>query len=171
MHKRDWVGVSSWVGIATALWIVAWVIAMAIPVFEDLLTLIVCSLFLCFFAVFEAELTLEQTALFGSWFTFIFTGMFGLHLNQGMWFASPRKMVLTFMNLFAICVGLILVSWKQPRHFFIETLLIDGNSVASVCTAQEYQFMTAPVPPAFPAPITRKQQHREKNDFISALWT
>ncbi|KAJ5559769.1 Amino acid transporter transmembrane [Penicillium frequentans] len=88
MHKRDWVAVGSWVGIAFVLWVVAWIIAMAIPVFSDLLTLI--------------------TALFGSWFTFIFTGIFGLHMNQGLWFASPRKMLLTFLNCFSICVGLIL---------------------------------------------------------------
>ncbi|KAJ5113272.1 Amino acid transporter transmembrane [Penicillium angulare] len=88
MHKRDWVAVSSWVGIAIAPWIVAWIIAMAIPVFSSMLTLI--------------------TALFGSWFTFIFTGIFGLHLNQNMWFSSPRKMLLTFLNTLAICVGLIL---------------------------------------------------------------
>lgn len=42
MHKRDWMAVGSWVGIAFALWVVAWIIAMAIPVFSDLLTLIVC---------------------------------------------------------------------------------------------------------------------------------
>lgn len=41
MHKRDWVAISSWVGIALALWILAWIIAEAIPVFSNLLSLIV----------------------------------------------------------------------------------------------------------------------------------
>lgn len=49
IHKRDWVAISSWVGIALALWILAWIIASAIPVFSSLLSLI--------------------TALFASWFS------------------------------------------------------------------------------------------------------
>jgi energy-converting hydrogenase Eha subunit G len=41
MHKRDWVAMGSWVGIAFGLWVIAWVIAEAIPVFNNLLSLIV----------------------------------------------------------------------------------------------------------------------------------
>lgn len=44
MHKRDWVAVSSWIGIALGLWILAWIISAAIPVFSNLLSLIVCPL-------------------------------------------------------------------------------------------------------------------------------
>ncbi|KAJ6190146.1 hypothetical protein N7519_000167 [Penicillium mononematosum] len=88
MHKRDWVAMGSWVGIAFSLWVIAWVIAEAIPVFNNLLSLI--------------------TALFGSWFTFGFTGMFWLHMNKGLWFSSPKKIMLTLLNSLAICVGVIL---------------------------------------------------------------
>ncbi|CAG8924732.1 unnamed protein product [Penicillium salamii] len=88
MHKRDWIATGSWVGIALALWVIAWVIAEAIPVFNNLLSLI--------------------TALFGSWFTFGFTGMFWLHMNKGLWFSSPKKIMLTILNTFAICVGIAL---------------------------------------------------------------
>ncbi|KAJ5490532.1 Amino acid transporter transmembrane [Penicillium expansum] len=88
MHKRDWVSMGSWVGIAFGLWVIAWVIAEAIPVFNNLLSLI--------------------TALFGSWFTFGFTGMFWLHMNKGLWFSSPKKIMLTLLNTFAICVGITL---------------------------------------------------------------
>ena len=42
MHKRDFVAIGSWIGIALLLWIVAWIIAEAIPVFSNLLSLIVC---------------------------------------------------------------------------------------------------------------------------------
>lgn len=45
MHKRDFAAVGSWVGIAAVLWLVAWVIAEAIPVFNNLLSLIVSSQF------------------------------------------------------------------------------------------------------------------------------
>jgi hypothetical protein len=41
MHKRDFAAVGSWVGIAAGLWLVAWIIAEAIPVFNNLLSLIV----------------------------------------------------------------------------------------------------------------------------------
>lgn len=41
MHSRDLLATGSWVGIALGLWIIAWIIAEAIPVFNDLLSLIV----------------------------------------------------------------------------------------------------------------------------------
>ncbi|OGM50864.1 amino acid transporter, partial [Aspergillus bombycis] len=85
MHKRDWVAVSSWVGIAASLWILAWIIAEAIPVFSNLLSLI--------------------TALFASWFTFGLSGMFWLYMNKGLWFSSPKKILLTLVNLLAIVVA------------------------------------------------------------------
>lgn len=45
MHKSDFVAVGTWVALTVCLWIVAWIIAEAIPVFNSLLTLIVCSVF------------------------------------------------------------------------------------------------------------------------------
>lgn len=42
MGKRSFIAVGSWIGIATALWVLAWVIASAIPVFNNLLSLMVC---------------------------------------------------------------------------------------------------------------------------------
>ncbi|KAJ6142632.1 Amino acid transporter transmembrane [Penicillium samsonianum] len=78
----------SWVGIAFGLWVIAWIIAEAIPVFNNLLSF--------------------NTALFGSWFTFGFTGMFWLHMNKELWFSSPKKIMLTLLNTFAICVGITL---------------------------------------------------------------
>lgn len=41
MHKRDLVAVGTWIGIGLVLWIIAWIIASAIPVFSNLLSLIV----------------------------------------------------------------------------------------------------------------------------------
>lgn len=42
MQKRDVMAVGSWIGIGVALWVVAWIIATAIPVFSSLLSLMVC---------------------------------------------------------------------------------------------------------------------------------
>ncbi|PYH47659.1 neutral amino acid permease [Aspergillus saccharolyticus JOP 1030-1] len=58
IHKRDWIAIGSWVGIALGLWLLAWIIAEAIPVFSNLLGLV--------------------TALFASWFTFDFSGKVAL---------------------------------------------------------------------------------------------
>ncbi|OBT71058.1 hypothetical protein VF21_10254 [Pseudogymnoascus sp. 05NY08] len=41
MHQRSLLAVGSWVGIAVLLWTIAWIIAEAIPVFNNLLSLIV----------------------------------------------------------------------------------------------------------------------------------
>ncbi|KAJ5719860.1 Amino acid transporter transmembrane [Penicillium malachiteum] len=84
MHKRDWVAISSWVGIAACMWVLAWIIASAIPVFSNLLSLI--------------------TALFASWFSFGFPSILWFHMNKGVYFSSPRKIVLTIINL--IIVGI-----------------------------------------------------------------
>lgn len=92
MHKRDWVAISSWVGIGLFLWILAWIIAEAIPVFSNLLSLI--------------------TALFASWFTYGLSGMFWLYMNRGIWFSSPRKIFLTFLNFVNIAVGACLVRFS-----------------------------------------------------------
>ncbi|KAM0088313.1 hypothetical protein ACP6JD_008360 [Aspergillus fumigatus] len=88
IHKRDWVAVSSWVAIALSLWTVAWIIAEAIPVFSNLLSLI--------------------TALFASWFTYGLSGIFWLYLNRGQYLSSPRKMFLTIVNLFCLVFGAVL---------------------------------------------------------------
>lgn len=89
IHKRDWVAVSSWVGIGLVLWVIAWIIAEAIPVFSNLLSLI--------------------TALFASWFTFGLSGIFWLFMNWGKLFSSPKKIFLTFLNLVIIGIGVCLV--------------------------------------------------------------
>ncbi|KAJ9199518.1 hypothetical protein DTO271D3_138 [Paecilomyces variotii] len=85
MHKRSFVSVASWIGITLALWVIAWVIAEAIPVFNNLLSLI--------------------TALFASWFTYGMSGIFWLFLNRGKWFSSPRKIGLTIVNLIIFGIG------------------------------------------------------------------
>ncbi|PYI03903.1 hypothetical protein BO78DRAFT_471677 [Aspergillus sclerotiicarbonarius CBS 121057] len=85
MHKRSWVAVGSWAGIALGLWVLAWIIAEAIPVFTNLLSLV--------------------TSLFASWFTYGLSGIFWLFMNRGRWFSSPGKIALTTVNLIAIGVG------------------------------------------------------------------
>ena len=44
MHQRSLLSVGTWLAVGTAMWTIAWVIAESIPVFSDLLSLVVCSL-------------------------------------------------------------------------------------------------------------------------------
>ncbi|CAI7589735.1 unnamed protein product [Penicillium glandicola] len=85
MHKRDWIATGSWIGIALVLWVLAWIISAAIPVFSNLLSLI--------------------TALFASWFTYGLSGIFWLFMNKGQWFSSPKKIALTLLNFTVVSIG------------------------------------------------------------------
>lgn len=43
MHSNSFLSIGSWVAICLGVWVVAWVVAESIPVFNDLLSLIVSS--------------------------------------------------------------------------------------------------------------------------------
>ncbi|KAJ5612313.1 hypothetical protein N7510_005507 [Penicillium lagena] len=85
MHKRDFVAIGSWIAIGVTCWVIAWIIADAIPVFSDLLSLI--------------------SSLFASWFSYGLGGVYWLHINWGRWFSSPRKICLTILNMTIVCIG------------------------------------------------------------------
>ncbi|KAL2826325.1 transmembrane amino acid transporter protein-domain-containing protein [Aspergillus cavernicola] len=85
MHKKDLVAVGSWVLIGFSTWVIAWIIASAIPVFNNLLSLI--------------------ASLFASWFTYGFSGMFWLYLNKDRLFATPMKIFLTIVNFSMIAIA------------------------------------------------------------------
>lgn len=40
LNSKGWIPTSTWIGIVVTLWIIAWIIAESIPVFNDLLGLI-----------------------------------------------------------------------------------------------------------------------------------
>lgn len=90
MSKRNWSSFGLWALIVLVLWIVAWIIASAIPVFNDLLGLI--------------------SALFASWFTYGLSGLFWLFMNKGRYRESSRKMFLTALNAVIFCIGGVIVS-------------------------------------------------------------
>ncbi|OKO90548.1 hypothetical protein PENSUB_13265 [Penicillium subrubescens] len=93
MHKRSVGSIGSWVAITLILWVIAWVIAEAIPVFNDLLSLI--------------------TALFASWFTYGLSGIFWLFLNWGQYGKSWQKMCLLIVNLIVVVIGGCLLCFSQ----------------------------------------------------------
>ncbi|OKL56562.1 hypothetical protein UA08_08079 [Talaromyces atroroseus] len=95
MHKRSMFSVGIWVGIAFALWTIAWIVAEAIPVFNNLLSLI--------------------TALFASWFTYGLSGIFWLFLNRGRWFESPHRIAIAILNLVIVGIGGCLIEELPVR--------------------------------------------------------
>ncbi|KAJ5427521.1 Major facilitator superfamily domain general substrate transporter [Penicillium cf. griseofulvum] len=85
LHRRTFFSVGSWIAITLVLWVIAWIISEAIPVFNTLLSLI--------------------TSLFASWFTYGLSGVFWLFLNRGQYGASWKKMILTAINLVIVAIG------------------------------------------------------------------
>ncbi|KAI9931136.1 hypothetical protein MW887_010793 [Aspergillus wentii] len=79
VHKRDLVAIGSWTGIVAGVWIIAWVIAEAIPVFSSLLNLI--------------------SSLFASWYSFGLAGFCWLYMNKGLYTKSWSKILLTIINV------------------------------------------------------------------------
>ncbi|PYI06715.1 amino acid transporter [Aspergillus sclerotiicarbonarius CBS 121057] len=106
MHQRGFVAIGSWVLIALILWTLAWIIAEAIPVFNNLLSLI--------------------TALFASWFTYGLSGVFWLFLNWGRYVSSSKKVFLTGLNLLVVGVGACLV---REFHWCGLGLYVSGRSI------------------------------------------
>lgn len=90
MGKNSWSSFGLWALIVLTLWIIAWIIAEAIPVFNDLLSLI--------------------SALFASWFTYGLSGVFWLYLNYGRYRENRRKMFLTGLNALIFCIGATIAS-------------------------------------------------------------
>ncbi|KAL8903957.1 MAG: hypothetical protein Q9171_007215 [Xanthocarpia ochracea] len=87
MSKDTWGAFFRWALIVFVLWTAAWIIAEAIPVFNDLLGLV--------------------SALFASWFTYGLSGVFWLYMNHGRYGESKKKMALTGVNVCIFLIGSI----------------------------------------------------------------
>ncbi|KAJ5769855.1 uncharacterized protein N7511_001906 [Penicillium nucicola] len=85
MHSRSFLSIGSWVGICLGVWVISWVVAESIPVFNDLLSLI--------------------SALFGSWFSFGLPAIFWLHMNKGQYFKNWKKISLTIINIGILAIA------------------------------------------------------------------
>lgn len=80
---RAW---SLWIGIGTFFWVIAFVLANAIPVFSSILSI--------------------SSAIFVSWFTFGISGVFWVYLNWGQQFSTRRKTMLSILNWAIIALTL-----------------------------------------------------------------
>ncbi|KAJ6190111.1 Glycerol-3-phosphate dehydrogenase mitochondrial [Penicillium mononematosum] len=88
MHSRSFLARLLWAAICAALWILSWIIAEGIPVFNDVLGL--------------------ASSLFASWFSFGLPGLFWLYLNRSCWFLTWRQRVLFGFNIFLVFLGFLI---------------------------------------------------------------
>ncbi|KAL4802440.1 transmembrane amino acid transporter protein-domain-containing protein [Aspergillus unguis] len=114
MHERNFKAVGSWIGIGTGLWVLAWIIATAIPVFSSLLSL--------------------MTALFASWFSFSLPAAFWLFMNKGLWFSSKRKAALTCFNCFVFVIGVVMCA--LGLYASGKAIHDDSSSASFTCAAK-----------------------------------
>lgn len=73
--KRTWI---VWLSIGTAFWILAFILANAVPLFDSILSV--------------------SSALFVSWFTFGISGVMWLYLNWNVQFSNWRKTSMAILN-------------------------------------------------------------------------
>lgn len=85
LHERTLLSYGSWIGILFVLWIIAWIIAESVPVFNNLVGLI--------------------SALFASWFTYGLAGFMWIYLNRGGLTANWKKIALTVINVIIFIIG------------------------------------------------------------------
>jgi hypothetical protein len=77
-----------WVGLATVFWVVAFLIANVVPIFDSILNI--------------------SSATFIAWFTFGISAVFWFYLNQGRWFAGWKKTALSILNALIIVQALFM---------------------------------------------------------------
>ncbi|KAL9588835.1 MAG: hypothetical protein Q9203_002352, partial [Teloschistes exilis] len=85
--KKGWM---VWLALIAGLTLIAWVIAEAIPFFNDLLGII--------------------SSLFSSGFTFYFPALFWFYIiKEGKWNATRKNIALSMLNAVVLCIGLIVL--------------------------------------------------------------
>ncbi|KAI0748424.1 transmembrane amino acid transporter protein-domain-containing protein [Daedaleopsis nitida] len=92
MTTHSWTGWLSWIGICTAIWTLAFIIAEVIPFFNDLLGVI--------------------SSIFASWFTYGISGIFWFHLTprSHMWTTWRQKLKTLFWAGIVAIGGFIMVA-------------------------------------------------------------
>ena len=123
MHERSLLSVGAWLLIGLVLWVIAWIIAEAIPVFSDLLSLIT-ALFASWFTCEHHHLKLFKKKKKKGLLTIMIyadglSGIFWLFLNWGKYFSSPRKIILTLINLTVVGIGGALVCLFSRIYIYI----------------------------------------------------
>lgn len=83
VYQGGWVSWGSWVGVLCAVWGGAWMLAEAIPIFEQLLGLV--------------------SALFMAWFSYGLCGVMWMYMNWEVKTKGWKKMALLVLNVVSFC--------------------------------------------------------------------
>ncbi|KAH8106923.1 transmembrane amino acid transporter protein-domain-containing protein [Cristinia sonorae] len=104
MNSHTVTGWATWIGIVTAIWLLAFIIAEVIPFFNDLLGVI--------------------SSLFASWFTYGISGIFWLHLTprSERWTTTRQKMTTIFWISIILMGAFIMVGGLYASI----TSIVDG---------------------------------------------
>jgi hypothetical protein len=94
MAQNSFKSWGSWVLIGFALWFISWLIAEAVPIFNDLLELI--------------------SAMLATLCTFSASASFWLYMNRGQYSKNWRKLSLCVVNVLLFLIGLAIV--RAPQH-------------------------------------------------------
>ncbi|KAI9714264.1 MAG: hypothetical protein M1820_000223 [Bogoriella megaspora] len=101
VNQRNFRSYGSWVGLLIGGWLLAWILAEAIPNFHEFLAII--------------------SALFNGWFMLVIPAWFWLFMNRGKWFKSGVNRVMFIVNIVVLLIGLAI---------FVVGLVTSGISLA-----------------------------------------
>ncbi|KAF2453450.1 transmembrane amino acid transporter protein-domain-containing protein [Lineolata rhizophorae] len=110
---------SVWVGVTTIFWVVAFILANAIPIFSSILSI--------------------SSATFIAWFTFGLSAVFWFHLNWGNLFMNWKKICLTIVNTLIIMIALFMNSaglWAAITGL-METYEDNSNEISGAFTCAD----------------------------------
>jgi len=82
---KSWV---MWIGMVTSFWVLAFILANAIPIFDSIVSI--------------------SSATFIAWFTFGLAAILWFHMNWGGLFLNWRKATLSVLNFLIICMALFM---------------------------------------------------------------
>lgn len=159
MHRRDLTSYGTWVLIGLTCWIIAWIIADAIPVFSDLLSLI-SSLFASWFSCmcYLPRMAFSVVPDANSSIADGLGGVYWLHINRGQWFSSPRKIFLSIVNVCIVLIGGCMVGYHLTI-VGLDFILIKYHSAVLAFTSPGKQSTTTP--PATPSLVLATQRYRK----------
>lgn len=89
LSERSFRSRASWIAITVSGWVLAWLIAEAIPSFHLLLALV--------------------SALFMGFFSYGFSSLLWFHMNRGSWRNDNQRRAIAVLNIFILLVGLVFI--------------------------------------------------------------
>lgn len=98
-----------WASICGVIWLLSWVIAESIPIFNDILGFAVSQPILPFGL---RLMKCTQSSLFASWFSFAIPGILWLYLNRGRWFEDWTQMIHFSVTAIVLAVAFFVVRFR-----------------------------------------------------------